>query len=61
MTEEMKQVQEQKIKQIKIRPYDILDIRVSTPSEDMNKLFNQITDQSNQVRGNNQSGYRTGY
>jgi len=52
MTEEMKEVQEKKVKQIKIRPYDVIDVRVSTPSEEMNKLFNNIGGQN---RNNNQN------
>jgi len=64
MTEKMEAIQEQKIKQIKIRPYDILDIRVSTPSKEMNNLFNNLGGQrqnNNSARGGIETAYRTGY
>lgn len=39
VTKELRQVQEQKIAQIRIRPYDILDVRVKSPDDQTNQLF----------------------
>lgn len=62
MTEELKKVQEKKIEQIRIRPYDILDVRVKTPDEKTNQLFTPGGSQggggSNVGRGD---PYRIGY
>lgn len=63
MTEKMKKIQQKKVKQIRIRPFDIIDIRVSTPSEEMNELFNNIGGEqgNSSARGGVETSYRTGY
>lgn len=62
VTEELRQVQEKKIEQIRIRPYDILDVRVVTPDEKTNELFNSVSGRG-QGGGGGQGGasYRIGY
>jgi polysaccharide export outer membrane protein len=52
VTEEMKQAQQRRIERIRIQPYDILDIRLSSPDEKTNQMFNNI---GGGQRGGNQS------
>lgn len=42
MTEAMKKAQRRRIEQIRIQPFDLLDIRVSSPDPKTNQMFNSI-------------------
>ncbi len=66
MTKAMKEIQENKINEIKIRPYDILDIRVNSLDDKTNEMFNTTGGNRGGGGGGNQGGgrggsYRTGY
>ena len=42
VTEEMKEAQRRRIEEIRIQPFDILDIKVSSPDPKTNQMFNNI-------------------
>lgn len=61
VSEDLRQVQEKKIEQIRIRPYDILDVQVRTPDERTNKLFGAGENSNVRGRVNIQQSYQIGY
>ena len=54
MTKALKKAQRRRIEQIRIQPFDILDIKVSSADPKTNQLFNNLGGQ----RGGNQQGAR---